>query len=415
LFIFVKQLSQIFAFHVCAFLIFSVVSQISAKTNPEQIPYNSSDPFVLTPFVQRQVGFWEKIFYIFQSSTVVIHDSEDPDLIIQIIDFGPILSTDDPSIIRQTKTIREKNISGILKDYSQAIKKAKLLFPNFTPSNEIEEKINSIYLNKEKNRKRILSKQIKIRAQSGLSDRFAEAAQVAYHYLPTMESIFEKHDLPPELTRIAFVESMFNTEAKSKVGASGIWQFMPSTAKLFLFVNDLIDERNSPLKATKAAAQLLFKNFLSLKSWPHAITAYNHGVLGMRQGIFEVKSYDFDKLLLNYQSPSFGFASKNFYAEFLAARKVYESYSSQLNLPSSDRAITTSIVLPRPLNLLEISKLSDLTIDEILKFNPCILKKNSEYSAQTTLPIYFELFAPQRNLNNITKNIGKKEPNYSAF
>ena len=83
-----------------------------------------------------------------------------------------------------------------------------------------------------------------------------------------MEQIFEDHNIPKNLTRIAFVESMFNEKAISKVGASGVWQFMPSTAKDFIIVDKYIDERNSPIKATEAAAKLLKANFKLLGSWP---------------------------------------------------------------------------------------------------------------------------------------------------
>lgn len=377
-------------------------------------PDIAGDPFILTPYVTRQVTFWEKIFYIFPSSALVIHDSEDPDIIIEVVDNGNNY-IDDPTIIRNIKMLRDRKINELINNYQLAIKKIKSTYPNFFPTNDTEEKIASIYLSNRKNRDRFLKKTIKLRVQSGLSDRFAEAAHTAQYYLPNMESIFSKHDLPPSLTRMAFVESMFNTNARSKVGASGIWQFMPTTAKLFLFVNDFIDERNSPLKATKAAAQLLYKNHLILKSWPHAITAYNHGIYGMQQAIASVNSVDFDAIILNYQNPSFGFASRNFYAEFIAAKRIHEMHYSKLIHSPSEKHVTSSIILTRSVTLQELSNFSGLSIEEIFKFNPCLLKKDLKIWENKTLPIYFELFAPQHNINILNKKIREKEDIYSAL
>ena len=100
-------------------------------------------------------------------------------------------------------------------------------------------------------------------------EKFEQAIKRSGRYLPLMESIFAReYNLPVELTRLPFVESSFNIRARSKVGASGIWQFMRSTGKLFLKINDGVDERNDPIRATEAAAKLLKMNFGSLKSWP---------------------------------------------------------------------------------------------------------------------------------------------------
>ena len=83
-----------------------------------------------------------------------------------------------------------------------------------------------------------------------------------------MEKTFREEGIPPIITRLAFVESMFNLKARSRVGASGIWQFMPQTAKKYMRINRLVDERNSPFKATKGAAKvgLIPKGCCSMKA-----------------------------------------------------------------------------------------------------------------------------------------------------
>jgi soluble lytic murein transglycosylase-like protein len=130
------------------------------------------------------------------------------------------------------------------------------------------------------------------------------------------------------------VESSFENRALSNAGAAGIWQFTRGTGRLYLSVNQRVDERLDPAKATRAAARLLHDNYLALGSWPLAITAYNHGRAGMLRAQTEVGS-EISRIIEDYRGPSFGYASMNFYSEFAAAVDVYsnyEQYFGQLTL-----------------------------------------------------------------------------------
>ena len=124
----------------------------------------------------------------------------------------------------------------------------------------------------------------RLRFQLGQKDRFIEGLKASGRYLTLMESVFRNADLPIELSRLPFVESSFNVRAHSKVGASGVWQFMRSTGKLFLRIDDAVDERNDPIRAAEAATRLLRGNYDSLQNWSLAVTAYNHGRKGMMRG-----------------------------------------------------------------------------------------------------------------------------------
>ncbi|MFN3455023.1 MAG: transglycosylase SLT domain-containing protein [Pseudobdellovibrio sp.] len=184
-----------------------------------------------------------------------------------------------------------------------------------------------------KRHKRILAKRHKIpiekiRIQMGLKDRMEEAIKVSGMYLPMMEKIFEAEKIPKELTRVVFVESSFNIEAQSKVGASGLWQIMPNIGKSYKYISDEQDLRNHPLYATKVAAKIFKQNYQILKSWPLAVTGYNHGVGSMGKIVKKYKSNDIAYLINNVNSnKSFGFASRNFYATYLAALYV-ESHAN---------------------------------------------------------------------------------------
>jgi len=130
--------------------------------------------------------------------------------------------------------------------------------------------------------------------------------------------------LPRELTRLPFVESSFNLRARSRVGASGIWQFMRSTARRYMRMDRSADERNDPLQATRAAAKKLRDNFSMLKSWPLAVTAYNHGPAGVKRLTEKVGTTDIVELI-DVRKGRFKFASASFFASFLAALDVERS------------------------------------------------------------------------------------------
>ncbi|MBC7466915.1 MAG: transglycosylase SLT domain-containing protein [Bdellovibrio sp.] len=202
--------------------------------------------------------------------------------------------------------------------------------------------------------KRLLAQKYKIanvrsiRLQMGLRDRMADAIKLSGYYLPMMEKIFAEQKIPKELTRVVFVESSFNILAQSKVGASGLWQIMPAVSKKFKYISKAQDLRNHPLYATKLAAIILKQNYQILKSWPLAVTAYNHGVGSLGKLVRKYHSNDIGYLIENVSAKkSFGFASRNFYATFLAALHV----ESNANLYFPEPVFKYSELLARHLKL----------------------------------------------------------------
>jgi membrane-bound lytic murein transglycosylase D len=140
------------------------------------------------------------------------------------------------------------------------------------------------------------------------------------------------------------VESSFNLKAISKVGASGVWQLMPTIGKKYLVMDDQagVDERRSPLKATIAAGKLLTWNYNYLGNWPLAIISYNHGLKNLPR--FKDHSTDFNKMANLFdgciKKPLLGWASRNYYSEFLAV--VYaESYRELFYGKTPSSGLTT--------------------------------------------------------------------------
>ncbi len=164
----------------------------------------------------------------------------------------------------------------------------------------------------------------RVRFQRGQGDQFREGLVRAGAWEDKIRKILARSGLPQELAALPHVESSYNPWAKSHAGAAGLWQLMRSTGRRYLRVDHVVDERMDPMMASEAAARLLQHNYSVLKSWPLAITAYNHGLSGVRRAVRKTGSEDIGVIVERYNGRRFGFASRNFYAAFLAALAVSE-------------------------------------------------------------------------------------------
>lgn len=105
-------------------------------------------------------------------------------------------------------------------------------------------------------------------------------------YFPMFEAAFDRHDVPLEMKYLAIVESALNPKAKSRVGATGLWQFMYSTGKMYdLDVSSYVDERMDPLVSTEAAAKYLKRLYTIFNDWDLALAAYNSGTGNVSKAI----------------------------------------------------------------------------------------------------------------------------------
>ncbi len=106
------------------------------------------------------------------------------------------------------------------------------------------------------------------------------------YYGPIFDAIFNKYDLPEELKAMAVIESAMNTQAVSRAGAKGMWQFMYATAKMYgLHIDSFVDERLDPVKAAEAAAQYLLDSYEIFGDWNLAIASYNCGAGNVNRAI----------------------------------------------------------------------------------------------------------------------------------
>ena len=250
------------------------------------------------------------------------------------------------------------------------------------------------YFEKDKNPRSSLRKAIyNMRAQTGQKDFIAKGLANASVFFPQMEGVFRANQLPEELTRLPLVESSFNLEANSKVGARGIWQIMPFIGRKFLIINDEIDERLSPIKATRVAALLFKEKYHGLKSWPLAITAYNHGPKGVKEGTRVARSQDIVDLINRYHAKSFGFASKNFYACFLAvlyAEKYQEYYFD--SVVNQQSILLTQTTLKGKVKIKDLLLSTGLDFKTLKELNPEL--KESNWKESKSLPKNFQILIP---------------------
>jgi membrane-bound lytic murein transglycosylase D len=164
-----------------------------------------------------------------------------------------------------------------------------------------------------------------LRVQRGMREEFRAGLLGARRYRPLVEAALAREGLPLDLAALPLVESSYNCRATSGVGAAGIWQIMPVTARMYLPGHGRLrrtDLRRDAFTASAVAAKLLRDLRSTFPNWPLALTAYNHGPGGIDRARRELGTDDLGAIVQGYHGPRFGFASRNFYAEFLAARHV---------------------------------------------------------------------------------------------
>ncbi len=148
---------------------------------------------------------------------------------------------------------------------------------------------------------------------------------------------------------------------------------MPSTAKRFMRVDGVVDERLDPYTATEAAANLMLYNYRLLGTWPLAVTAYNHGPGGLRRAQDELGSSDIAVIVKRFQGATFGFASRNFYVAFLAALEVDRNaeryFGTITRLPDTD---STPVELPDYIPVEALAKAFKVDMGALRVLNPAL-------------------------------------------
>jgi membrane-bound lytic murein transglycosylase D len=291
-----------------------------------------SDAFAYPPELEPDVRFWIRVYTEVTTDQGLLHDDWYLGLVYEVLRFDP---SDSPRqrehIVEQAKAryaaLLRRFAAGDTENLSAHERRILHDFGDKTTSAGYREAIE------------------RIRFQLGQADRFHEGLIRAQTYEASISRVLADRGVPPEIGALPHVESSFNPAAYSRVGAAGLWQFMPGTARRYMRVDGVVDQRLDPYSATEAAANLMLYNYRLLGTWPLAVTAYNHGPGGLRRAQDELGTNNIAVIVKRYQGATFGFASRNFYVAFLAALEVdrnAEKYFGPLtHLPDTQSTVVT--------------------------------------------------------------------------
>lgn len=292
-----------------------ILADSEKRINPE---------FHIPKYFQTSVRFWFSIYTQYSSKQVLIHDREELGLVYNVLDFSSI---HDSQINKYAKAHLQNRLT------LEYLKKIKSILNNLGEKNflnlsaeekdillAIRQSPVEIPTNAKLKKKFFLRLASKLRTQTGQRNKVNQGVVRALPFFPFLEKKATAFRLPKEILAIPFLESSFNFFAVSKADAVGIWQFMTYIANLVMpKMNRHIDYRKSPVISSVAALGLLRENKMILKRWDLAVTAYNSGTKNLVNARRKYKkNISLEFVLENYDHPSLGFASKNFYAEFLA-------------------------------------------------------------------------------------------------
>ncbi len=357
----------------------------------------ADEHFSVLPKLKTRVEFWKRVYTHYTTDQAIIHDQNHLDVIYQVVHL--------PSNLSQRQ--KDKRIELVKRKYRNILRSL---------SRKVTVK-SSLLTSEEKRLRKLVKGNIyrssrNIRVQIGQRDRFREGLKRSGRYMKKIREIFQNHNLPLALTVLPHVESSFQLSAYSSAGAAGIWQFTRSTGRRFLKIGYAVDERLDPIFATDAAARLLKFNYQSLHSWPLAITAYNHGLQGMKRAKRRYGD-SIEKIIKNYQSRTFGFASQNFYCEFLAALDVVRNKERYFpNLKMELPIKKASVKFGEYMDIQTAMTYFHMNREEIRQYNPAL--RQPVINGNKRIPKGFTFQIPGRKKNEVRK-LYKQIPSIKRF
>jgi membrane-bound lytic murein transglycosylase D len=351
--------------------------------------YCQEDPFHVSDGLEQRVQFWEKIFSKYSIYQVIIYDSERPERIYRILDFEDLTRKGFVTESARRELVRKtfKEIRAALQKMASGKSDEEYLSPE-------EKSIRSLF-DANADALTFYHAMECLQSQKGARDNFKEGLIRSGKYVPAMKAIFKEEGLPEDLVYLAHVESSFHPKARSCEGAVGVWQFMKSTGKQFLKINSTLDERCDPILSTKGAAMLLKSNYDKTGTWPLAITAYNHGVNGVKRAIQSTGTTDLESIIREYRSSLWGYASKNFYAEFLAARRISQNPEIYFPAIQIEPPLQFKLVqIPFTFTMKEAAEIFNSSPEVLSEMNPAlnpaIRKQNQKIPKGTMLRVPIE-------------------------
>jgi len=385
-----------------ASLFFSISLLVSGGFSPASVEAKTvanhdlgcSVEFPCPKALHRRVDFWIDVFSRWDKHTAILHDYDAPWQVYKTVD--GVKSCSDRGVKKQRKRLKA-NLNAL----------ADRLKKDQPPKGQIQKQLASEF--DRLNSRRVYKAAKNIRCQLGVQDQFSGALKRFERYKPLVSGIIAETNMPADLLYLPFVESSYRPESYSKVGAAGLWQIMPNTARaLGMELNAVLDERMDPEAATRGAMRY-FKNAQkklipvskALKPGvseseinPFIVTSYNYGINGMRRAIKEIGP-DFPKVLEEYKSASFQVAVKNFYASFLAARFLAINSKKYFGITGADSVLRyQTLVLPVPTSIERLKHQFELKESQLKTLNPALTR--FAWNNWRLIPAGYRLHLPYR-------------------
>lgn len=294
--------------------------QVQARPAPQQAqpmygPTTYSGMFQKPGALEPAVEFWRKTYAVWSRSQVAYHDDRYMDVVYEVMTLpgyvGEGLTEEQKAMVSQRRDFWKAQLAGLeskLRYNAPLNANDKQLIAKLEASGR---PLNSV----------LAGADTRVRSQRGTRERFKRGLEISGRYNLQFRKTFRDAGLPEDLAYLPHVESSFQPAAKSSAGAVGMWQFTKAAAQTFMPGGDRVDQRLDPFASATGAARYLSYAYGKLGDWPTAITSYNHGIGGMKRAQNQ-SGPDFANIVANYSGPAFGFASRNYYAQFLAAREI---------------------------------------------------------------------------------------------
>jgi membrane-bound lytic murein transglycosylase D len=208
---------------------------------------------------------------------------------------------------------------------------------------------------------------------------FERLMGVSQFYFPIFEEELAKNNIPLEIKYLAVVESALNPKAVSRVGATGLWQFMYQTGKQYdLDISSYVDERSDPLKSSQAAAKYMTNMYQIFGDWDLVLAAYNSGPGNVSKAIRRSGG------LQNYWNirKHLPKETQGYLPAFLATMYIFEYHKEHGIVPNkaiANHFATDTIMVKKHMTFKQISDLLDISQDEIKFFNPSYKRNEVPY------------------------------------
>ena len=331
------------------------------------------------PELEPDIQFWIKVYSQINTNEGYLHDQHRLSVIYETLHFD----ADTPVHERKARVEAQR---------TRIEESLRHLASGAAQQNADEQKIRDLW-GEDTAPARFAEAVDDVRFQLGQADRFRAGLMRAGTWETHIGEVLANLGLPAQIAALPHVESSFDPAAYSKVGAAGLWQFMRSTGRRFMRIDPAVDERMDPFRATEAAAQLLNYNYRLLGTWPLAITAYNHGAEGMLRAREQLGTTDIVRILHEYRSPTFGFASRNFYLCFLAALTIAQDpdkYFGPLHRGSEPQFVEVKLSANAPSAALV--KTLGVDRDTLRSLNPAL--RPAVWSGQRAVPAGYVVRLP---------------------